>query len=134
MNSAKRILILDDHDSIRMLLGTILSQSYDVYTKKDGLDGLAWLGEGNIPDLIILDLNMPQLSGIDFLKNLRNSGFYQDIPVIVLSSSEDQDEMDLCHRLGIAHYFIKPFNPIVLKEKIVEVIAQYQPKAVPATR
>lgn len=121
MNKKPTILIIDDHDSIRLLLGSILSKTYSVVTKKDGLEGMAWLSNGNIPDLILLDLVMPSLSGYEFLQNLRNSGFFKDIPVLILSGNDDQKEVDRCFALGINDYFQKPFNPIQLREKIQAV-------------
>jgi two-component system, chemotaxis family, chemotaxis protein CheY len=122
-SSGKRILIVEDHNSIRMLLGTLLGKNYQVVTKQDGLEGMAWLSQGNIPDLILLDMEMPRLNGETFLKNIRNSGFFKDIPVIVISGNEDKSGIDYCYRLGVADYLTKPFNPLVLKDKISRVLA-----------
>ena len=118
MDKKPTILIIDDHDCIRLLLGSILNKNYDVVTKKDGLEGMAWLSAGNVPDLILLDLIMPSLSGYEFLQNLRMSGFFKDIPVLILSGNDDQHEIDRCFQLGIQDFFHKPFNPIQLREKI----------------
>lgn len=114
----KRILIIEDHDSIRYLLGSMLSKKYEVVTKKDGLEGMAWLVKGNMPDLILLDMSMPRLSGNDFLKNIKQSGFFRDIPVIVVSGNDGEDDIRNCMRLGVFEYMTKPFNPISLKEKV----------------
>ena len=94
MNNKRTILIIDDHDCIRLLLGSILSKNYEVVTKKNGLEAMAWLSSGNIPDLILLDLVMPSLNGFDFLKNLRTSGFFRNIPVLVLSGNDDEAEKE----------------------------------------
>ncbi len=118
----KSILIIEDHDAIRLLLGKVLSKKYHVITKKDGFEGLVWLSNGNIPDLILLDLMMPRLNGLEFLLNLKCSGFYRDIPVVVLSGDESTDVMDKCNDLGIIDYVIKPFNPIKLNEKISKLL------------
>lgn len=128
MNIArKRILIIEDHESIRLLLGTMLSKSYEVVTKKDGLEGMAWLVKGNLPDLILLDMSMPRLSGSDFLRNIRQSGFFRDIPVIVVSGNDGEDDVRNCLRWGVDDYLTKPFNPISLKKKIESVL--YEPEA-----
>lgn len=118
MNLRKNILVIEDHKSIRILLGTMLSKNYSVTTKKDGVEGMAWLGQGNIPDLIVLDMNMPQLSGHEFLSNIRCSGFFKDIPVVVVSGEDDDMEKNNCYQLGIHDYFTKPFNPIQLNKSI----------------
>jgi len=122
MNSNKTILIVDDHDSIRMILGSVLGKTYNVVTKKDGIEALAWFRTGNIPDLILLDMLMPRLDGIAFLRNIRSSGFFKDIPVLVVSGKENSKYIDQCNRLGVDGYLTKPFNPQELREKIGNIL------------
>lgn len=117
-NLRKNILVIEDHESIRLLFSRFLGKNYEVVTKQDGFEGLAWLSYGNIPDLIILDMSMPRLSGLDFLNNIRNSGFFHNIPVIIVSGEEDSKVINQCHQLGIEGFINKPFNPIQLKEQI----------------
>ena len=109
-----------------MLLSNFLRKDYDVTTKADGLDGLSWLGQGNLPDLIILDMMLPKLNGIDFLINIRNSGFFGQIPIIVLSGEDKAKFKSACFQLGVSGYLTKPFNPLQLKTKINDAISQYQ--------
>lgn len=122
----KKILIIEDHDSIRILLGAMLGKRYDVVTMKDGLEGMAWLVRGNLPDLILLDMSMPRLSGSEFLKNIRQSGFFKDIPVIVVSGNNGEDDIKSCLRWGIYDYMTKPFNPISLREQVEKVLYHQQ--------
>lgn len=122
----KKILIIEDHDSIRILLGAMLGKRYDVVTMKDGLEGMAWLVRGNLPDLILLDMSMPRLSGSEFLKNIRQSGYFKDIPVIVVSGNNGEDDIKSCLRWGIYDYMTKPFNPISLREQVEKVLYQQQ--------
>lgn len=118
MNEKKKILIIEDHDSIRLLLGNFLSKEFNVFTMKDGFDALMWLSNGNIPDLILLDLGMPRVNGLEFLTNIRGSGFFAEIPVIVVSAKDTSELLEQCHAFGIHEYLTKPFNPIKLKEMI----------------
>lgn len=120
MSEKHNILIIDDHDSIRMILGNILVKDYNVVTKKDGIDAFAWLQQGFIPDLIILDMIMPRLHGISFLHNLRSSGLFAHIPVLVLSGNESEEFMLKSKDLGITGYITKPFNPEVLRKTIAK--------------
>ena len=124
MNSThKNILVIEDQECIRVLLGTWLKkQKYNVTTKSDGFEGMRWLGEGNIPDLILLDMHMPRLGGNDFLRNIRNSGFFRNIPVIVVSGTEEQEEIKECIDLGAKDFLKKPFNPVNLQNKIGSVL------------
>ncbi len=107
----KKILVVDDERTIRMLLENYLGQTYEVATKSDGLDALNWLNAGNIPDLIIADINMPNMDGFEFVENIRASGYFKDIPVIMLSASESSTEKVRFLRLGANDYMVKPFNP-----------------------
>ena len=118
----KNILVIEDHDSIRMLFQQFLSKRFDVVAKKDGFEGLAWLSLGNIPDLIILDMSMPRISGLDFLNNIRNSGFFREIPVVIVSAEDDSKIIDQCYQLGIDGFYIKPFDLIKLNDKINKIL------------
>ena len=121
--SKKNILVIDDHQSIRYLLGAMLSKEFTVTTLKDGIEGLAWMMKGNIPDLILLDMEMPKLGGEAFLKHVKNSGFSRNIPVIILSGNEDDQRIQLCKELGALDYLKKPFNPFQLKDSITSAMA-----------
>lgn len=123
-NSNKQILVIEDQECLRLLLGTWLKKrQFEVTTKKDGLEGMLWLGEGNIPDLILLDVNMPRLAGNEFLRNIRNSGFYRNIPVIVVSGTEEKQEIEECLDLGVRGFLKKPFDPVSLNDKIGSVLS-----------
>ena len=85
---------------------------------------MSWLFHGNSPDLIIVDVDMPRLNGFEFLKNLRRSGFFQDIPVIVLSGIDRESVKAKCLDHGADDYLVKPFNPEEILEKIDHVLRQ----------
>jgi len=123
MKRRNKILVIEDHDSIRMLLSNFLSKDFDVVTKSDGFEGLAWLSSGNIPDFILLDYDMPRINGLQFLENIRRSGFFQSIPVILVTAEEDLELQAKCKEFGITDYLTKPFNPIKLREKIQKALA-----------
>jgi DNA-binding response OmpR family regulator len=119
------LLILEDHDSVRLLLGTTFrGENYQVTTKKDGIEGMAWLAAGNIPNMILLDINMPRLNGLDFMRQLNRSGLYKDIPVIMLTANDDEDDIIEAFALGIQNYIQKPFNPVALKDKVRKILKQ----------
>ncbi len=114
----KKILVVDDERTIRMLLENYLGQTYDVTAKTDGLDAINWLNKGHIPDLIIADINMPNMDGHAFVENIRSSGYFSEIPVIMLSASESSSEKVKFLRLGANDYMVKPFNPEELEVRI----------------
>lgn len=127
MKRRNKILVIEDHDSIRMLMTNFLSKDFDVVTKSDGFDGLAWLSSGNIPDFILLDYDMPRINGLQFLENIRKSGFFQTIPVIVVTGEEDAQIKEACKKFGITDFLTKPFNPIELRSKIQAVLKHSAP-------
>jgi CheY-like chemotaxis protein len=116
------ILIVDDHEAVRFILGLTLQKQFAVVTKRDGLEAWAWLAAGNIPQLIMLDMQMPRVNGLDFLKQLRSSGMFRDIPVLLVSANENAEDIADSYDLGIVDFIRKPFNPIDLKEKILRAL------------
>lgn len=128
MGVKKTILIIEDHHSIRLLLGKFLSKDYIVSTRKDGLEGMSWLGQGNIPDLIILDMYMPRINGLEFLTNIRSSGLFRNLPVLLLSGEENPKYIEQFKRLGISGFIAKPFNPANINETISTILDR-APKA-----
>ena len=112
-----KILVIDDEPSIRLLLENFLSKTYDVVVKSDGMEALTWL-EGNLPDLIICDIQMKNLDGYQFLEQLRYRGFTKHTPVIMLSGVESSKERIKCYQLGAQDFLSKPFNPEELSELI----------------
>jgi len=105
------ILIVDDDANLRMLLEYVLRKEYHVYTREDGLSAMAWLASGHIPDMIIADVDMPRLNGYDFLRQVRASGYFRNIPVVMLSGYDDETMREKCMQEGAIDYMLKPFKP-----------------------
>lgn len=122
IDNKKKILVVDDEPSILKLLTFILSSQYDMVIKTSGIEAMSWLEEGNDPDLIISDLMMPYFDGSTLIKNLKISGFYRDTPVIVLSGAEDLAEIVTKMPFKVNSYLEKPFNPIILKSLIAQLL------------
>ena len=120
----KKILVVDDKPSISKLIVQFLNQTFDVHTEEYGLKALTWLQEGNIPDLILTDLQMPNLDGMELIKRLKESGYFKDIPIIVLSSKEGSEDRIKCLRLGAEDYMVKPFNPEELLVRIEKILSR----------
>lgn len=115
---------MDDEMSIRMLLENFLSKTYNVITANDGQEGLKYLEQGTLPDLIVADIQMPNLDGYEFIQNVRASGFFKNIPVIMLSGIESSNERVKCLKLGADDYLVKPFNPEELAIRIENLLAR----------
>jgi len=120
----RTILVIDDEQSIRMLLENFLGKEFEIITKNDGLEGIKFLEEGNLPDLIVADIQMPNMDGYEFLENAKASGFFNHIPIIMLSGNESSKERIKSLRLGADDYMVKPFNPEELYLRIKNILAR----------
>ena len=118
VNIKRSILIVEDEPMMRSFLKRTLSIDYQVMTEENGKFALDWLYKGNLPDMIIVDLQMPEMDGFDLVEYIRRSGFFNRLPIIVLSSRDSVDDRLKCFELGANDYLIKPFNPKELKYRI----------------
>ena len=107
----KKILVIDDEKSIRFIIENTLKHEFDVITLPDGQEALNFLEAGNFPDMIICDLVMPKLNGFEFLDKIKTSGFFDDIPIMILSGREWSKDKIKCFEKGAEDYVVKPFNP-----------------------
>lgn len=123
----KKLLIVDDDLSILKLLNFILTKEYEVVVRNNGMDAFSWLEDGNMPELIISDLQMPYFDGQSFIKNVKISGLFRDIPIIMLSAAHDLDFQVNKMPFQVDAYLPKPFNPTSLKSAINQVLTIYDP-------
>ena len=117
-----KILIVEDDNSIRLLLNHLLSDEHQTQTVENGFDALATMQQGNIPDLIISDLSMPKMDGNDFISNIKTSSFFNQIPIIILSASDKSSERINCLKKGVNDFLVKPFNPEELLIRVKNIL------------
>lgn len=118
----KKVLLIDDQKEFSMLLKIFLSKKYTVETSENGLRALARLQNGYFPDVIVTDLMMPEVDGKTFIMQIKNSGAFNHIPIIVLSSIDKSSEKVDLLKSGASDYIIKPFNPDELDIRIDKVL------------
>jgi len=116
-----KLLIVDDALTILSILENVFSQDYDVVKKNNGKDALDWIEEGNIPDMIIVDINMPVMGGYEFISLIKKASFFFSIPVFVLSNTDSSSEKIRFLKLGVNDYVLKPFNPEELYWKVTNL-------------
>ena len=122
MDAKKKILIIDDEEDIQKLLKIRLEQdSFTVITAGDGASG-AKMAEQEIPNLILLDIMMPNVDGYSCLKEIRKNQKTKNIPVIMLSGKEEEKVRDLFAFQKIDGYVEKPFELDNLVAKIRETL------------
>jgi len=118
----KKILIVDDKESIAKIISIYLSPDFDLTWFDNPIKGIAWLQEGNIPDLIISDIKMPEMRGDEFLHYLKNNDLFKSIHVIMLSGEDSTTERIRLLSEGADDYILKPFNPMELKVRVKKII------------
>jgi DNA-binding response OmpR family regulator len=124
----KKILAIDDEKSIRFIIENTFNKDFEVVTLNNGMDALFYLQSGNLPDIIICDVEMPVLNGFEFIRRIRESGFFEEIPLIMLSGKEESADKIKCFEMGADDYVLKPFNPKELIARIkrrLETIDRY---------
>ena len=107
------LVIEDDLIEVMKLNRTVKSLDYNhnIIEAKDGEEAIEKLKQNDYrPDVILLDLNMPKMNGIEFLKFLKNDKEFKYLPVIILTTSKNQKDLFKCYELGIAGYIIKPLK------------------------
>lgn len=121
-NTKRQLLIIDDKIAIAKIISVYLSAEYDITYFNTPVKAIEWLFNGNRPDLIILDIRMPEMNGDEFLSYIKNNGLYKDIPVVVLSGEESSDIRIKMLEVGADDFILKPFNPMELKIRIRKVL------------
>lgn len=122
VSTEKTILVIEDDPSVRTLLDKALrAKGYAVETCDDGLAGLTMLERAR-PDLIIVDIMMPRLDGMTFVKAIKGHEATKPIPVIFLTSNNDPKTMIAGINLGAKHYVTKPFQLDDLLGKVAKVL------------
>jgi DNA-binding response OmpR family regulator len=119
-----RILVVDDEITVRMLLHDVLEmEGYDVAEAEDGPTALAMIAAER-PDLVLLDIMMPGMSGIDVLSLLRGEAATRDMPVVLLTAAGDDETTWAGWTTGASLYLNKPFDHVNLLEWVARLIAE----------
>ena len=109
---SKHILIVDDSKTIRNLISFILKkEGYKVTMAEDGLDGLEKLYAADDIDLVISDINMPNMDGFTFIRTVREQEVYRNLPIVVLSTEGQEKDIKQGISLGANLYMVKPAQP-----------------------
>lgn len=109
--SAGRVLIVDDEPQLRRIMrATLTGAGYEVEDAPNGEQALERLREFR-PDLVLLDINMPVMNGLDFIKKVKELGTYEHIPIIISSTEGKEEDTKRGIALGARGYVTKPVQP-----------------------
>ena len=119
--SAPRILIVEDSTMVRITVKrTLMSVDFAVDEAKDGQLGfdMAMASAENPYDLILTDLNMPNLDGLSMIKQLRETTAYAETPIVMLTTESGEEKKSMGHGSGVSAWLVKPFQPDALIETV----------------
>ena len=121
----QKILIVDDAKFNRDILKEILGDAYNYLEAENGKQAIQMIGENIGIDLMLLDINMPQMNGFEVLKIMKRSQCIAETPVIMISSEDAVDTMRKAYELGITDYITRPFDSVIVKKRVQNTLGLY---------
>ena len=119
------ILIVDDAEMNRMMLSDMLGDQYDYVEAADGREALRILEKNVAIDLILLDINMPEMNGFEVLEEMNRYHWIQEIPVIMITAEESVESMEHAYSLGVTDYIPRPFNLYIVRRRVENTLNLY---------
>jgi two-component system, chemotaxis family, chemotaxis protein CheY len=126
----KTVLIVDDSPTLRRLVRYSVNRVYrnlNYLEAGDGAEALDFLRSGIGVDVIVLDINMPRMDGISFLKEKVKTAAWKDIPTVILTSSREENMSLAAMDYGVVAYLPKPFNVSRMKEILIKLLEDTKP-------
>jgi two-component system chemotaxis response regulator CheY len=121
---AKCILIVDDSETVRQVLQLALGNSgYQVVEAEDGFDALTKLSGAQV-DMLITDLNMPNMDGLELIKKVREEGKHRFTPIVMLTTESSEEKKKAGREAGASGWIVKPFKPEQLLKVVKMVLGE----------
>ena len=124
------VLIIDDQPENIHILDNILNEKYDVLAATDGVKALEIASGNNPPDVILLDILMPETDGYEVCRRLKTDEQTRDIPVIFVTVKDSVEDEEYGFNLGAVDYITKPFQPAVVQVRVKSQMEQQQSKKI----
>jgi DNA-binding response OmpR family regulator len=122
MADIKKILVVDDEDDVRLFLQDFLSErEFQVFSAGSGEEALEWMDKEQ-PDIVLLDLMMPGIDGIECLERIKQK--YPKTNVIMITALNDENRISRAKKLGVCNYILKPFSLAYLETELMRLIDQ----------
>ena len=114
-----RVLVVDDSRAIRRIIGDIMRElDFEVLEAANGFEALAQLDEHGSPDIVLVDWNMPEMNGLQFIKQVRANPAYFDLPLMMVTTETEMERMATAFMAGVNEYVMKPFDKQTILEKL----------------
>jgi len=120
VGNTMRALVVDDSRVTRWVIGQIMREiGYDVTEAGNGCEGLERLVQLGNPDVVLVDWNMPKMNGLDFIKAVRSDEANRNLPMIMITTETEMERMALAFLAGVNEYIMKPFDRMMIEEKLM---------------
>lgn len=124
MAKRKKILLVDDANTARLMVKMILRQSgFDIVTANDGVEAVEQV-EKEQPDLVLMDVIMPRMNGFEAVKEIRAMNGFQDVPIIMVTTRGEEENVRRGFEYGCSDYLTKPINNVELLAKIYSFLGE----------
>jgi DNA-binding response OmpR family regulator len=125
----KKVLLVDDDEMHLITAELFLKNEYEIRKTKSGQEALECLNNKEfVPNVILLDIMMPNMNGWEVFKRIRAIDFLNKVPIVFLTGEEDETEKNRAYKIGIADYITKPYNMTDLIRRIKDVLKKYEKK------
>ena len=125
MDKRQKILIVDDAEFNREILKEFLGEAYSYLEAENGIQAIRILEENPEIDLMLLDVNMPQMNGFEVLEWMNQLHWIDETPVIMISSEGSVDAMRKAYEMGITDYITRPFDSVIVKKRVQNTLELY---------
>ena len=125
----KKILLVDDSEMYVEVASNYLKPQFEVVVARSGNEALNFLAGGFIPDLILLDILMPEMDGWETYNIIKGISLLRDVPIAFLTAIDDEAEKDHAAIIGASAYITKPFKKKTLLEKVNAIIQEHETNA-----
>jgi two-component system chemotaxis response regulator CheY len=120
----KKVLVIDDSPTIRQQVGQALQQSgFEVLEASDGIEGAEKIASDDTIGMVILDVNMPRMNGLEMLEKVKQGGRHRDLPVIMLTTEGQQSMIERAKLAGAKGWIVKPFKSELLVSAVRKLLA-----------
>ncbi|HON57453.1 MAG TPA: response regulator [bacterium] len=117
-----KILVIDDSPTMRKMIQMALKPlNIKIFEANNGIEGIEIINREKI-DLVMTDLNMPEMNGFDFIRYMKQNENYINTPTIIISTEKKQESLDTAKELGVTQYIVKPFKLPELQQIIKQIL------------
>jgi CheY-like chemotaxis protein len=122
-NNKKTILLVDDDETLLLIARNMLKHDYHTISAKNGQEALDCLTKGTSPDLVLLDILMPNMDGWEIFHQIKGISLLKDVPIAFLTAENDAMEEKRAYELGAVDYIMKPYDKTDLLKRIEVILS-----------